>query len=81
MNAAEQDDKPKSFEAALTELEETVRALESGELPLESALEQFEKGVRLLRECEGALKHAEQKVEILLGDRSQASLEPFTSQE
>jgi exodeoxyribonuclease VII small subunit len=56
----------KSFEAALTELEQIVQQLERGDLPLERSLELFELGVRLSRECQRKLDEAERKVEILL---------------
>ena len=54
------------FEQALAELEAVVERLEHGELPLEEALTQFERGIALARSCQDALKQAEQKVEILL---------------
>ena len=54
------------FEAALAELESIVARLEQGELPLEESLRQFERGVALTRQCQTALRAAEQKVEILL---------------
>lgn len=53
------------------ELEEIVERLEAGELSLEKSLAQFEKGVKLSRECQKALADAEQKVQILLGDELQ----------
>lgn len=65
------------FEKALAALEDTVRVLEEGELPLEEALKRFETGTKLLRRCEGALKKAEQRVEILLKDENDAESEPF----
>jgi exodeoxyribonuclease VII small subunit len=52
------------FEAALTELEKVVGALD-GEIKLEQALQLFEKGMQLSADCEAFLKAAEQKVEIL----------------
>jgi exodeoxyribonuclease VII small subunit len=55
----------KSFEASLEELEQIVRQLEAGDLPLEKSLELFEQGVRLSRECQKRLDEAERKVEIL----------------
>ncbi len=55
------------FERSLESLEALVVRLEGGELPLEQALEAFETGVRLTRECQQALRQAEQKVEILSG--------------
>jgi len=56
----------KSFEASLEELEQIVRHLEAGDLPLDRSLELFEQGVRLSRECQKRLDEAERKVEILL---------------
>lgn len=54
------------LEKALSELEEIVAQLEAGDLPLEKSLRQFERGVKLSRECQVALKNAEQKVQILM---------------
>ena len=54
------------LEKALTDLEELVEELESGDLPLEKAMKKFEEGIKLTRGCQTALKEAEQKVEILL---------------
>jgi exodeoxyribonuclease VII small subunit len=58
------------FEASLEELEALVERLERGDLPLEDALRNFERGVQLTRQCQGALTEAQQKVEILLKDGS-----------
>jgi len=58
----------KSFEASLAELEEIVAKLETGDLPLESSLELFEKGIKLSRECRERLVKAERKIEILMKD-------------
>ena len=68
---------PPDFERALSELEATVDKLEHGDLSLEQALEQFERGVALARDCQAALKQAEQKVEILLQKSATATPEPF----
>ena len=65
------------FEQALGELEAVVERLEHGELPLEDALRQFERGVELARTCQAALQQAEQKVEILLKKTPEAKPEPF----
>jgi exodeoxyribonuclease VII small subunit len=54
------------FEQSMRELEALVERLEQGDLPLEEALKQFERGVALTRACQSALKAAEQKVEILM---------------
>jgi exodeoxyribonuclease VII small subunit len=60
--------KPTGFEEKLAELEQIVRRLESDELPLEKALEDFEKGVALSRECRTILDQARKKIGILLKD-------------
>jgi exodeoxyribonuclease VII small subunit len=70
-------DKALAFEQALAELEAVVERLEHGELPLEDALRQFERGIELARSCEASLRQAEQKVEILLQKSPDASPEPF----
>jgi exodeoxyribonuclease VII small subunit len=57
-----------TFEAALAALEQIVRELERGELPLERSLELFEQGVRLSRECQERLQAAERRIEVLLRD-------------
>ena len=69
------------FEQALGELETVVERLEHGELPLEEALKQFERGVELARSCQAALKQAEQKVEILLQKTPDAEPEAFEPDE
>ena len=55
-----------NLEKSLTDLENLVDELESGDLPLEKAMKKFEDGIKLTRACQTALKEAEQKVEILL---------------
>lgn len=54
-----------TFEAQLSSLEQIVQSLEDGELTLEQSLTQFEKGVKLTRECQSILDTAEQKVSVL----------------
>ncbi|MET4025313.1 exodeoxyribonuclease VII small subunit [Marinobacter sp. MBR-99] len=68
------------FEKSLDELEQLVRDLEQGELSLEQSLAAFERGVKLTRECQTALKTAEQRVEQLV-QNSDGSLEtrPFSA--
>jgi exodeoxyribonuclease VII small subunit len=46
-------------------------------MPLEQALKEFERGVKLTRQCQAALQQAEQKVEILLKKTEQAEPVPF----
>jgi exodeoxyribonuclease VII small subunit len=54
------------FEEALAKLEEAVKKLEAGDLPLDKALEIFETGVKMSRICTKKLEEAEKKVELLL---------------
>ena len=42
--------------------------MEAGELSLEESLHAFEKGIKLTRECQTALKQAEQKVQVLINE-------------
>jgi exodeoxyribonuclease VII small subunit len=65
------------LEKSLEELEALVGRLESGDLPLEEALKEFERGVQLTRQCQTALAEAEQKVEILLKKTEDAEPVPF----
>ncbi len=58
----------RTFEASLEALEQIVRQLEDGDLPLEKSLELFEHGIRLSRECQERLSQAERRIEILLRD-------------
>ncbi len=51
-----------TFEQALSHLDETVRALEAGELPLSDATRLYEKGMRLARICSEKLAEAELKI-------------------
>jgi len=66
------------FEDALKELETLVEKMERGDLSLEESLGDFERGVALTRQCQQALRDAEQKVEILLEKDGQAVVQTFT---
>lgn len=57
-----EDPKNRNFEEALSALENRVRKLEAGELPLEEALGLFEEGIELTRECHEKLDAADQKI-------------------
>lgn len=57
------------FERSLSELESVVTQLEKGELSLEDALKQFEKGIVLARKCQETLKFAEQKITFLQSEQ------------
>ncbi|AWI81528.1 MAG: exodeoxyribonuclease VII small subunit [Betaproteobacteria bacterium HGW-Betaproteobacteria-13] len=59
---------PKSFEAAVSELETIVQQMESGTLTLEDALDRYQRGASLLKYCQETLSNAEQRVRVLEGD-------------
>ncbi len=66
-----------SFEQSMKELEDVLKKLEGGELPLEQAIGEFERGISLVKKCQGMLNDAEQKVMLLLQKDGETVLEPF----
>ncbi len=59
----------KTFESALKELEDIVRQMESGELPLEDALKKYELGMKQSRYCLDLLDKIEKKITVLTRDQ------------
>lgn len=71
-----------SFEKALAELEEIVRALESGKAPLEESIASYERGIALKNHCEKKLQEARLKIEkISLSPDGTPRTEPFDIKE
>ncbi len=70
-----------SFEDAIAELESIVDKLEKGQLSLDESLALFEKGIRLVRECNNKLKSAQQTVEKLIEENGELKAEPFEMKE
>jgi exodeoxyribonuclease VII small subunit len=56
---------PKSFEAALAELEQILADIEAGEVPLEESLIKYERGQFLIQHCRTVLGQAEKQIEQL----------------
>lgn len=56
---------PFNFENAIAELEAIVVAMEHADLPLEEALERYQRGIALLRKCQSTLNAAEQRIRVL----------------
>lgn len=54
------------FEKSLKALETVVERLENDDLPLDKAVKEWEKGIKLRETCEKILASAEQKVEVLM---------------
>ncbi len=72
------EEAPISFETGLQQLEGIVKEMESGDLPLERALELFEKGMKLSEACRKQLEEAETRVEILIKRAGEVTAEPFS---
>ena len=68
---------PFTFEAGLEQLEAIVKEMESGELPLERALELFERGTKLSEACRKQLEEAETRIEILTRRAGEMQPQPF----
>ncbi len=54
--------KKPSFEAAVSRLDEIVKHLENGDMPLSESLAMFEEGTKLIADCSKLLDEAEQRV-------------------
>ena len=66
-----------SFEDALSELEQIVRRLETGNAKLDEAIGAYERGALLKRHCEAKLREAQSRVEkIVVSAEGVASAEP-----
>ncbi|MDQ0337724.1 exodeoxyribonuclease VII small subunit [Caldalkalibacillus uzonensis] len=70
-----------SFEEAIGQLETIVEQLESGDVPLEQAIQLFQKGMRLSNVCHDKLKKVEQQVNILLEEEGQLVEKAFQIEE
>ncbi|MBI0004674.1 MULTISPECIES: exodeoxyribonuclease VII small subunit [Gilliamella] len=75
---AKKQDKEASFEETIKQLEAIVTQLENGDLPLDEALNEFEKGIKLARSGQKQLNEAEQRIQILLSENSDAQLSEFS---
>jgi len=69
---------PINFEKNLGELENLVKKIEKGDLPLEESIQLFEKGIKLTKICQQALTSAEQKVQMLVEKNGQQELTPYS---
>ena len=61
----------KTFEEELVELEEIVKKLETGEVPLDDAIEEFTKAMKLSKSCDEKLKKAEEAITKLVKDNGE----------
>ncbi|WP_219836448.1 exodeoxyribonuclease VII small subunit [Paenibacillus sp. R14(2021)] len=78
--AAKEKEKEKeeiSFEAAMERLEGIVSKLESGDVPLETAIELFQEGMKLSQLCGSKLEQVERKIEVLIETENGLHRKPF----
>lgn len=72
----------KTFEYSLNELEDIATKLESGNLNLDEAIKEFEKGIKLSKECSQKLDEAEKKINILVqGENGELVEENFIAED
>ena len=72
----------KTFEESLAELEKIASKLEGGDLGLDEAIKEFEKGIKISKECSEKLDQAEKKINILVqGENGELEEENFVAEE
>ena len=69
------------FEDALEKLENIVRDMERGDMPLDSALKSFEEGIRLIRFCSAKLDETQRRVGQLLEKENSLQKKNFQDEE
>jgi exodeoxyribonuclease VII small subunit len=74
--SAHPPEQPASYEAALTELEQLVNRIESGQLPLEELLAGYQRGAQLLQFCRDKLQAVENQIKVL----DEGVLKPWTQE-
>lgn len=73
------EEKEKTFEENLENLEKIVKDLESGNIPLDDAIEKFTEAMKLAKLCDNKLKNAEEKLNNILN--KDGKLEEFSIEE
>ncbi len=68
---------PQDFEKSVAQLENIIKSMESGNLPLEESLQKYEDGIKLIRNCQQTLEQAQQRIKIL---NSQNKLEDLNNE-
>jgi len=68
--AARPDADKLTFEQAITELKGIVEKIEEGKIPLQDSIQQYEKGMALIKHCRGILQQAEKRIERISKDQA-----------
>ena len=71
--------KEKKFEDKVSELEEIISVLESGDVPLDESIKKYTEAMKLVKECDSELKNIEEKVNKIVSENGE--LEDFEVQE
>lgn len=69
------------LEKSMTEITQLIEKMEQGELTLDQSLGHFERGITLVKHCQKILVDAEQKVQILIQNNKQDTLEDYGDNE
>jgi len=69
------------FEDALEKLEDIVKKMEAGGIPLDEAMKSFEEGIKLIRFCSAKLEETERRVEMLLTKEDSLQLKRFQEED
>jgi exodeoxyribonuclease VII small subunit len=72
-NKENNDTSKLTFEQAITELTNIVEKIELGEIPLQESIEQYEKGMALIKHCRTILQKAEKKIEQISQEKEKNS--------
>ncbi|UHA72884.1 exodeoxyribonuclease VII small subunit [Paenibacillus sp. 481] len=70
-----------TFEQAIDKLEQIVAQLESGDAPLEEAIDLFQQGMELSKLCSQKLEQVERKIEMLTEQNGELKRQPFQAEE
>lgn len=62
-----------SFEQTIKELTGIVSKIEQGQVPLQDSLEQYERGMALIKHCRGILSKAEKRIEKISAETAKSS--------
>ena len=70
----------KKFEEMMQELEAISKKLETGDLSLDESVSEFEKGMKLSKECSTILENAEKKITVLMKQGEEITEETFETE-
>ena len=71
------ESKSLTFEQAVDQLEELLKKIEDGDVPLNKLVDNFEQGMQLIQKCEADLKSAELRIEQIKQTKNTSNLDSF----